>query len=129
MYFPPSKSANEAKEFTEYIAKCLDSILKDRPSAAIVITVDLNHLNQSQICQRFNMRKAVQAPTRGSSTLGQLLTNMSKLYNIAQHLLPLDRSDHRYILSVPLNQGRQSKATTRSVRKLHPGNKSPGSCI
>jgi hypothetical protein len=43
--FPPSKYANEAKEFTEYITKCLDSILKERPSAAIVVTGDFNHLN------------------------------------------------------------------------------------
>jgi hypothetical protein len=35
IYFPTSKSANEAKELTEYITKCLESILKERPSAAI----------------------------------------------------------------------------------------------
>jgi hypothetical protein len=121
IYFPPSKSANEAKEFTEYITKCLDSILKERPSAAIVVTGDFNHLNPSQICQRFNLRKAVLAPTRGSNTLDQLLTNMSKPYNKVQHL-PLGRSDHQCVLFRPLNQESQSKATTRSVRNLHPEN-------
>ncbi len=122
IYFPPSKSANEAKEFTEYITKCLDSILKERPSAAIVVTGDFNHLNPSQICQRFNLRKTVLAPTRGSNTLDQLLTNMSKLYNKVQHLPPLGRSDHQCVLFTPLNQESQSKATTRSVRNLHPEN-------
>ena len=62
----------------------LDSILKERPSAAIVVTAKFNHL--SQICQRFNLRKTVLAPTRGSNTLDQLLTNISKLYNKVLHL-------------------------------------------
>jgi glycosyltransferase involved in cell wall biosynthesis len=35
-------AANEAKEFIEYITKCLDSILKERPFAAIVVTKDFN---------------------------------------------------------------------------------------
>jgi hypothetical protein len=81
IYFPPSKSENEAKEFSEYTTKCLDSTLKERPTAAIVVRGDFNHLNPSQICQRINLRKAALAPTRGSNTLDQLLTNMSKLYN------------------------------------------------
>ncbi len=120
MYFPPSKSANEAKEFTEYITKCLDSILKERPSAAVVVTGDFIHLNPSQICQRFNLRKTVLA--RGSNTLDQLLPNMSKLYNKVQHLPSLGRSDHECGLFTQINQESQSKATTRSVRNLHPEN-------
>ncbi len=47
---------------------------------------------------------------------------MSKLYNKVQHLPPLGRSDHQCVLFTPLNQESQSKATTRSVRNLHPEN-------
>jgi hypothetical protein len=108
IYFPPSKSANEAKEFTDYITKCLDSILMERPAVAIVVTGDFNHLNPSQICQRFNLRKTVLAPTRGSNTLDQLVMNMSKLYNKVQHLPSLGRSDHQCVLLTPLNPGKQS---------------------
>jgi hypothetical protein len=47
IYFPLRKSANEAEELTECITKCLDSILKERPSAAIVVTGDFNHLKSN----------------------------------------------------------------------------------
>ncbi len=83
---------------------------------------NFNHLNPSQTCQRLNLRKKVLAPTRCSNTPDQLLTNMSKLYNKMQHLPPLGRSDHHCVLFTPLNQESQSKATTRSVRNLHPEN-------
>ena len=87
IYFPPSKSANEVKEFTEYITKCLDSILKERPNLPKI---------------QSTKGSSPPPPTRGSNTLDQLLTNMSKLYNKVQHLPPLGRSDHQCVLFTPL---------------------------
>ena len=100
LYFPPGKSAIEAKELIEYLTECLDLVLMERPSAGIVITGDFNNLNPSQLCQRFCLRKVVRAP----NTFDQLLTNMFKLYNRVQHLPPLGRYDHQCILFATLHQ-------------------------
>ncbi|CAB4009560.1 Hypothetical predicted protein [Paramuricea clavata] len=49
-------------------------------------------------------------------------TPHEKLYNKVQRFPPLGRSDHQCVLFTPLNEESQSKATTRSVRNLHPKN-------
>ena len=115
LYFPPGKSTNETRELIEYLTECLDLVLMERPSAGIVITGDFNHLNPSQICQRFCLRKVVRAPIRGSNILDQLLTNMFKLSNRVQNLPPLGRSGHQCILFTPFHQESQSKAISRGI--------------
>ena len=95
LYYPEfRKNATKEKELNDHITAGLDGLLRDRPSAGIVITGDFNHLDPRQLCQRFCLRKIVKAPTRGNNILDQVLTNMSNLYGDAQHLPPLGRSDN-----------------------------------
>ena len=118
LYFPPGKSASEGKELNDYITDNLDNLLKEKPSAGIMITGDFNHLNPRQLCQRFGLRRIVKAPTRGQNILDQILTNMHHLYNDAQHLPPLGRSDHQCITLTPLQQRPPAKPIQRNVRML-----------
>ena len=122
LYFPPGKLVAEEREMIYHITICLDSVLRERPSAGIVITGDFNQLNTRQLCQRFNLRKVVRTPTRGANILDQLLTNMSRLYSETQHLPPLGRSDHQCILFAPSHRENYSKAITRAVKTLRPEN-------
>ena len=41
---------------------------------------DFNQMKLSSLCRRFNLKKSVKAPTRGTRVLDQILTNMSDLY-------------------------------------------------
>lgn len=80
------------------ITERLDNLLKERPSAGVIITGDFNHLIPRQLCQIFSLRKLVKMPARGENILDQFLSNMVELYRQAQLLTPLGRSDHQSIL-------------------------------
>lgn len=122
LYFPPGKSVLERSEMNDYITEHLDNLLKEKPSAGIMITGDFNQLDPRQLCYRFNLKKVVKAPTRGRNTLDQILTNMKNLYNGVQHLPPLGRSDHQCIIFAPPQTRPHEKTILRTVRKLKPAN-------
>ena len=123
LYYPEfRKNVAKETELNNYITECLDNLLKERPSAGIVITGDFNHLDPRPLCQRFNLRKMVKAPTRGNNILDQILTNMSSLYGEAKHLPPLGRSDHQCIVFTPLDQQPTGKPAVKTTRNLKPDN-------
>ena len=101
VYYPPGQSVVADKEMNEYITRRLDAVLHNRPSAGVIIAGDFNELRLNQLCRRFNLKKSVQAPSRGRNILDQILTNMLDLYNDVQYLLPIGRSDHRCLLLTP----------------------------
>ena len=118
---PPGQSAENEKEWIEYITKGLDSILRDYPSVGVCIMGDFNQMKLTTLCRRFNLKKSVRAPTRGANVLDQLLTNMSDLYDDVVHLPPIGRSDHQCLLYSPkikLNV----KPTSQKVRLTKPHN-------
>ena len=55
----PEFRRNVAKEteLNNYITERLDNLLKERPSAGIVITGDINQLDPRPLCRRFDLRK------------------------------------------------------------------------
>ena len=122
IYFPPGQSAENEKEWIEYITKGLDSILRDYPSAGVCIIMgDFNQMKLNTLCRRFNLKKSVRAPTRGANVLDQILTNMSDLYDDVVHLPPVGHSDHQCLLYSPkikLNV----EPTSRKVRLTKPHN-------
>ena len=105
----------------EYLTSNLDRLLCDRPSSAIVIAGDFNKLNLTRLCNRFNLKKSILAPTRGNNTLDQILTNMRDMYNPTLHLPPLGHSDHQCLLLVP-KQKEKLPAYPKRVRLLTTGN-------
>ena len=121
VYYPPGQNAEDEKGMLEYLTNGLDCILSDRPSTAIVITGDFNQMKLEKLSRRFNLRKLIKAPTRGRNTLDQILTNMHELYDDAQHLPPLGRSDHQCLLLYP-KQRPKIKSITREIRQTKPGN-------
>ena len=89
VYFPPGQTAEDNREMYEYITKGLDSVLHDSSSAGIIVAGDFNKMRLNLLCRRFNLKKAVRAPTRGRKILDQILTNNPDLYNDVQHLPPI----------------------------------------
>lgn len=65
IYFPPGKTAEEEKHMIDYLTNCTDAVLKDNPSAGVLLAVDFNKLCHRNLCRRFNLKSLVRAPTRG----------------------------------------------------------------
>ena len=66
---PPGQSVENEREWNEYIARGVDSILRDFPSAGVCIMGDFNQMKLNTLCRRFNLKKSVRAPTRGTNVL------------------------------------------------------------
>ena len=116
----PEFRRNIAKEseLNSYITERLDNLLKERPSAGIVIMGDINQLDPCSLCWRFDLRKIVKAPTCGNNILDQILTNMDNVYSEVQHLPPLGRSDYQCILYAPLKHRPTGKSSVITARSL-----------
>ena len=114
VYFPPGQSAESERELIEYITRGLDSVLRDYPSADVCIMGDFNQMKLSRLCRRFNLKKSVKAPTRGTRVLDQILTNMSDLYKEVVHLPSVGLSDHQCLLYSP----KTIQTVTPSTRKV-----------
>ena len=71
------------------------------------------------LCSRFNLKKVVRSPTRGTNVLDQIITNMLELYNEVAHLPPIGRSDHQCLLYHPKAK-ENIKPCSRKVRLMKP---------
>ena len=103
----------------EYLTVGLDSVLEDFPSAGVFVIGDFNKMKLNLLCSRFNLKKVVRSPTRGTNVLDQIITSMSELYNEVAHLPPIGRSDHQCLLYHP-NAKENIKPCSRKVRLMKP---------
>jgi hypothetical protein len=69
----------------------------------IIIAGDINDLRLSleKLCESLNLTSMVHFPTRGSSCLDQIITDLSSLYHVPQCHPPLGRSDHAVVCCQP----------------------------
>ena len=78
MYFPEfRRNIAKESELNRYITERLYNLLKERPSAGMVITGDINQLDPRSLCRRFDLWKIVKARTRGNNILDQSSTSAS----------------------------------------------------
>ena len=115
VYHPPGQSTENNNDMTEYLTTCLDTFLTNRPSSGIVMAGDFNKLNLSRLCNRFDLKKHVTAPTRGNNILDQYFTSMHNLFNPVQHLPPIGRSDHQCLLLTPAGM-QKTPAKSKRIR-------------
>ena len=100
----------------DYLTNCPDAVLKDNPSAGVLLAGDFNKLCHRNLCRRFNLKSLVRAPTRGNNILDQILTNMDSLFEHTLHLPPLGKSDHQCLLIKPRCQQSKLKPISREYR-------------
>ena len=102
IYMPPDANYNEA---LEYLSSHVHDLQTQSPDAFIIITGDFNKCVVKSSLSGFS--QLINTPTRGSSTLDLLFTNV-KDSHICDKLCPLGRSDHNllylYPSYVPLTQ-------------------------
>ncbi|CAB4002548.1 Hypothetical predicted protein [Paramuricea clavata] len=122
VYYPPDQAAINETTMIDYLTNGIDVILQSYPSAGIIIAGDFNKMKLGTLCNCFDFRKIVKKPTRQNNTLGQIMTNMSPLFQEVQHLPPLDEVESllkNYPLPLPsigqiksvLNHFNHSKTT------------------
>lgn len=116
IYFPPGKTAEEEKDMIDYLTNCTDAVLKDNPSAGVLLARDYKKLCPHNLCLRFNLKSLVRAPTWGNNILDQILTNMDSLFEHTLHLPPLGKSDHQCLLIKPRCQQPKLKPISREYR-------------
>ena len=122
MYRPPGQSTENNVDMTEYLPTCLDSFLIDRPSYGIVIAGDFNKLNLSHLCNRFDLKKHVTAPTRGNNILDQYCTNMHNCFKPSPTSSPNGPSDHQCLLLTSAVM-QKTPAKSKRIRLLTTGNR------
>lgn len=116
IYFPPDKTAEEEKDTIDYLKNCTNAVLKDNPSAGVLLPGDFNKLCHRNLCRRFKLKSLVRAPTRGNNILDQILTNMDSLFEHTLHIPPLGKSDHQCLLIKPRCQQSKLKPISREYR-------------
>ena len=65
----------KADSLLDYIEACVDELLRDHPSASIVLAGDLNQLTDSAVLERTGFVQLVQEPIRGQSLLDRLFVS------------------------------------------------------
>ena len=108
LYHPPS--ANKSL-MLEHLQSSLEIIESKYPNCGILLTGDFNKLPTQQLTRHFHLKQIVDFPTRGSSKLELILTNLADFYDKPYGIPPFGLSDHLTILAFPniRTKGTQSK--------------------
>ena len=103
IYLPVSLNASEIDKFYDYLNNCYDKLCVESPNTAIILGSDFNltsdGFQQKRIERHSNLKQIVTQPTRDTSTLDSIFTDIVECYEIPEILAPLSTSDHNVINS------------------------------
>ena len=102
VYHPPGLPQDDHQLIKEYLSSTIGSLCNQHPNCGIILLGDFNDLDISPLLSHHNLKQVVKAPTRSSSILDLIITNLSKYYQTRQLLAPLGSSDHNTVLWAPL---------------------------
>ena len=85
----------------EHLKSSLEIIETRYPNSGIVLAGDFNQLDFKSTAKLFNLKPAINFPTRGINTLDQIFTNLKNFYNPAESGPPFGLSDHVTITMIP----------------------------
>ena len=97
LYHPP-RSLYMTDSLVDYIEACVDELVRDFPTASVVLAGDLNQLTDSAIMQRTGLTQIVTQPTRGSSLLDRIFVSSPAMYSV-RVVTSVVRSDHKAIIA------------------------------
>ena len=103
VYLPPSLLTSEIDNFYDYFITCYDKLCVESPNTAIILGGDFNPASngfqQKRLERHSNLKQIVMHPTRDTSTLDLIFTNMAHCYQTPAIVAPLSTSDHNIIIS------------------------------
>ena len=120
LYHPPGANNTAMKE---HLKSSLEIIETRYPNSGIVLAGDFNQLDFKSTAKLFNLKPAINFPTRGINTLDQIFTNLKNFYNQAESGPPFGLSDHVTITIIPAKRvNLRPQKTTIKVRHKRPSN-------
>ena len=79
VYHPPGLPQNDHQLIKEYLSSTIDSLCNQHPNCGVILLGDFNDLDTSPLLSHHNLKQVVKAPTRSSSILDLIITNLSKV--------------------------------------------------
>ena len=104
VYHPPNLTAQEHKDLNEYLINTTDLIRNKHPDHGVVLLGDFKDFDIRNLTSNQNLKQVVEQPTRGSTILDLIVTNLDKIYSSPTIIAPLGSSDHSIIQWFPLSE-------------------------
>ena len=101
IYYPPKSPVEHKEAVIEHIVTQVFALETKYHKPIFVILGDFNTFPTNELTEACNFKQIINFPTRGNSTLDQILTNGEKWYSTPTSLPPLGRSDHSSVLWTP----------------------------
>ena len=123
VYHPPGLSAKDHQDLNDYLVSTIDTLRNQYPDCGIVLLGDFNNFNISNLLACHSLKQVVDQPTRGTSILDLIITNLFHLYEKSHVLAPLGTSDHnsvRWLPRVNLRSKNHSQGTAKRPVRLFP---------
>ncbi|XP_033096907.1 uncharacterized protein LOC117101127 [Anneissia japonica] len=98
IYYPPNSPV--AEKLIDHLSSTINSVLSKHPGSGICIVGDFNHLDLNCVLSS-SIKQVVNKPTRDSSILDKILTNVGSKYLRPVILPPIGLSDHNCVLFKP----------------------------
>ena len=119
LYHPPGQPVQEHRDLNEYLVTTTDTLRNQYPDGGLIFLGDFNDFNMSSLATNHILNQVVEAPTRGSSILYLIVTNLQNFYQIPRVLVPLETAGHNiitWVLSSEHVNRPHAKPVKRSVR-------------
>ena len=98
IYHPPTA---DHQALHTHLCKCIDHIRRHHPSAGFIITGDFNTFPDRKLQLQCRLKQIVTVPTRGTSILDKIYTNMVSIYCSPTTASPLGTADHDMVTCEP----------------------------
>ena len=116
VYHPPGLSQDDHQCLKKYLTYTIDLLRNRYPNCGIILLGDFNDWKISLLLAIHNLKQVVKAPTRGTSILDLILTNLSSYFSTPQLLPPLGSSDHNVLRWVPSTETSYRPSGTKFIK-------------
>lgn len=113
VYHPPDA---DCQSMRDYIRDALVKIESTYPNSAVIIAGDFNKLDLKAAVRPFQLKPAINFPTRGENTLDKIFTTLIEYYLPPVGLPPFGLSDHLTITMSPGLRRKQSKPKSKVIK-------------
>ena len=117
VYHPPGADDWTLLNYTDHSI----NYVRHHLHTGVIIMGDLNKWRDSHLKRNHNLKQTVDIPTRGTTTLDKIYTNLTDLYHHPVVIAPTGLSDHMVVLCTPSTSTKYtepvvSKTSSRSCR-------------
>ena len=110
----------EYAKMRDHLLTCVENVIRKHPECGVIITGDLNQVNDSFLRTHYKCSQIVKVATRGQVILDKIWTNMNMVYPKPVTVAELGTSDHNMVLLKPsskttLDTGNWTRMSIKSM--------------